>query len=574
MGKIHILAPEVINKIAAGEVIERPASVVKELLENSLDAQTHSVEIDLKQAGKTSIRGRDTGTGIDPDDMEKIFLRHSTSKINSLNDLFNIHSLGFRGEALYSIAAIADITVRSKTSSEDNGWEIHMRADKKISLQPVPITTGTEIEVKELFFNTPARKKFLKSDTTELNHILGVVTPYTLLYPKYAFVLAHNNKKLIDLRPEESRLQRIAQAFNLNKGHLIEATKDFPDLGLSLHLVLGDMNIQRTNKDLQFLFINNRPVQNRALSFHINQMYRLIFPEKVHPFFAIFIQISPEEIDVNVHPTKREVKIKDEQRLALAIRSFCEHMLMTYGKAKQVKEPLLQLPDEDKPFSSATVTTPSSTPGESHFPTPELFSSSPAQQPLRAADTLRKILNEASYVGAFHHKYLLFEAKETLLIVDQHAAHERITFERLRDQIEKGHIEIQQLLTPLLLRITRQEMLSWEETKGQLEKIGFATTLWSNDSLAIHSHPILITQPERAIQNLLSGEELARCDVDTLARRACRQSVMGGDILKKEQAEALRTQLLDCKDPFTCPHGRPTLIQVQESFLNKQFLRA
>ena len=158
MGKIHILAPEVINKIAAGEVIERPASVVKELLENSLDAQAHSVEIDLKQAGKTLIKVRDTGTGIDPDDIEKIFLRHSTSKINSLNDLFNIHSLGFRGEALYSIAAIADITVRSKTSCEDTGWEIHMRADKKISLQPIPITTGTEIEVKELFFNTPARK--------------------------------------------------------------------------------------------------------------------------------------------------------------------------------------------------------------------------------------------------------------------------------------------------------------------------------------------------------------------------------------------------------------------------------
>ena len=373
---------------------------------------------------------------------------------------------------------------------------------------------------------------------------------------------------------EEGRLQRIAQAFNLNKGHLIEATKDFPDLGLTLHLVLGDMNIQRTNKDLQFLFINNRPVQNRALSFHINQMYRLIFPEKVHPFFAIFIQISPEEIDVNVHPTKREVKIKDEQRLALAIRSFCEHMLMTYGKAKQMKEHIVSLSDENKPFPAAALSTPASVSAEDTFPTPELFSSALAQHPPKTDDTLKQLLKESSYIGVFHHKYLLFEARGTLLIIDQHAAHERITYEKLKKQIEKGRVEIQQLLTPLLLRITRQEMLSWEEAKEALEKLGFATTAWSNDSLAIHSHPILITQPERAIQNLLSGEELTRCDVDTIARRACRQSVMGGDILRKEQADALRTQLLGCQDPFTCPHGRPTLIQVQESFLNKQFLRA
>jgi len=342
MEKIHVLTPEIISKIAAGEVIERPASVVKELIENSLDAKTASIELHLKEAGKTLIHLKDTGTGIEPEDIEKLFIRHSTSKIKKISDLEKIDSLGFRGEALYSIAAIADVTLKSKSKSADTGWQIHCRGNKKISQRPVPLLRGTEIEVKELFFNTPARKKFLKSDSAELKQILNIFVPYTLLYPQINFLLTHNGRKLLDLKPERNNISRIAKALNLEEKYLLEEKRDFSEENVSVHLVLGDMNIHRTNKDLQFLFINERPVQNRSLNFHLNEIYKLILPEGMKPFFAVDIKMPAENLDVNVHPSKREVKIKDEFKLVSLLRFFCEHTLMTYGKAKQAK-PIFQL---------------------------------------------------------------------------------------------------------------------------------------------------------------------------------------------------------------------------------------
>lgn len=581
MEKIHILPPEIVSKIAAGEVIERPASVVKELIENAIDAQAKSIELKLKLAGKTLIHIKDTGTGIEPKDIEKVFIRHSTSKINSINDLYKINSLGFRGEALYSIAAISDVILRSKTQACETGWEIHCRGNERISLHPAPLLCGTEIEVKELFFNTPARKKFLKSDAAELKQILNIFIPYAILYPEIRFLLANNGKTLFDLRPQENRISRICEALNLEEKHIMQAKHQYPDEEISINAILGDINIQRGNKDLQFFFINDRPIQSRSLSFHINQVFKLIFPEETKPFFAIYIKIPPAFVDVNVHPSKREVKIKDEYRLVSLLRYLCEQALMSYGKAKQAKEQIFQLnqtPDENATKGSLAAINLTNADTEK-YPnyyklsghTPLLFKKETTVS--NQQNTLAKMLSEAYFIGIFQKKYLLFGTEKSLLVIDQHAAAERINYEKLIQQIETKNIEIQNILTPILIRITRQEMLAWEETKDKLEKLGFSTTLWDNASIAIHSHPQLINNPEIAIRNILSDEDIASYDVNALARRACRQSIMVGYQVKKEEAEFLQKQLLECADPFTCPHGRPTIIEIQESLLNKQFLR-
>ncbi len=597
MNRVHILPPDVISKIAAGEVIERPASVIKELIENSLDAQTDAIELRLQQAGKTAIHIKDSGSGIHRDDIQTIFERHSTSKIRTIDDLFDIHSLGFRGEALYSIAAVSDVILRSKPKDQDTGWEIHMRGGETINLKPVTMQDGTEIEIKELFFNTPARRKFLKTNTTELNQILNIVIPYTLLHPQCRFLLTHEKKTLLDLKSTTDLKQRIARVLNLEKDHLLEVGHNFALQKFSARLILGDINITRTRRDLQFVFINGRPVQSKTVSFHLNDVYRLILPPGYSPFFTVFLQIPPGDIDVNIHPTKREVKIKDEHNLLPLLRHMVENTLMTAGKAKEatLKNTLAPAPPDGKTLQRALSQTTAEAGWDDHIPAVEMPAAAIAESerptehysfPSGASaafpdqnlfgqkpDTLQGKFSRSRYIGSFINKFLLFEADQSLLIVDQHAAQERISFEHLIRQMEKGDIGVQNLLAPHLLKLTPQEFLIWEDGKDKLDSIGFSTTQFDDETIAIHSYPVLLRDAVKAVRDLLAGGNFARCDHETIARRACRCSVMAGDALKPAQAEYQREQLLLCRDPFTCPHGRPTIIEMKENFLDRQFLR-
>lgn len=609
MNKVHILSPEIVSKIAAGEVIERPASVVKELIENALDAQTGSIELHLEDAGKKLIRLRDTGTGIAKADMETIFQRHATSKIQDYEDLFDIHSLGFRGEALYSIAAVADVVLKStvagrqatadekgKSDSSGNpsGWEIHIRGGKRISLKPLGHPQGTEIEVKELFFNTPARRKFLKSNLSEVNQILNIFVPYTLLHPQIRFCLTHGDKTLIDLTPADDLTSRTAAALNLDEKNLLDIAQTFEAEGIRARLILGDINISRSRRDLQFIFVNGRPVQNKNISFHLNEAFRLILPPHSFPFFTIYLEVPTVDVDVNIHPTKREVKLRDEQGLCTMLRKLAESALLGKSGAKQVRAegtPAVTMllktePGEKMPgrFSEAAETPAvgewKPRPTEEYaFPqspvTPEAMANLFNGPGMRKKDpgSLAQRLTEATFLGIFINKFLLFESDRTLLIIDQHAAQERITFESLIRQIEKGHVEVQQMLSPIMISLSVGDMLVWEEAQEALEKFGFSSTQIDRETVALHSHPALVKDPEKGFRDLLAGENPARCDHKTLARRACRASVMAGDPLDAKRAQYIRKSLLDCLDPFTCPHGRPTLIEMKESFLDKQFLR-
>jgi len=305
----------------------------------------------------------------------------------------------------------------------------------------------------------------------------------------------------------------------------------------------------------------------------------LLLPEKINPFFAIYLTLPPENVDVNIHPTKREIKISNEQHVISLLRLLCEKTLMSYGKTKQLKQEFINI---DTAGSSSTFPPPASLPSNS----PVFANAQPAllneeqtfvfkkqENALNQGNQLSKLLAEAYFIGIFQNKYLLFGTKHSMLVMDQHAAHERITFEQLKRQINSGTLERQDLLLPILVRVTRQEMLSWEEAKETLERIGFATTLWDNDTIALHSHPQLIKNAEIALRNVLSEEKSRSTDIDAIASRACKLSVVTGNQLKKEEVESLKTQLLKCDSPFTCPHGRPTVIEIQNTLLNKQFLR-
>ncbi len=579
MSKVHILSADLISKIAAGEVVERPASALKELLENSLDAGATDIRLDLEDAGKKFLGVRDNGSGIERDDLEKIFLRHSTSKIQSIDDLYNIQSLGFRGEALYSIAAVSDVTLRSRPAHEEMGMQIHVRAGESLDLRPVAMSPGTEIEVRELFFNTPARRKFLKSNITEARVALNTVIPYALLDPQRRVQLTHQKKTLLELIPDEDRKSRIAHTLNLNEKFLLEVQHDLPESKISMAMILGDINIKRARRDLQFMFINGRPVQSRSLNFHINQIYQLIFPPNSYPFFCLFIQMPPQEVDVNVHPTKREVKLREEAALCSLVRYLTEKTLMSQGQPKQVSVSGMSIhrsgselswQEEQKKidgdFLQRNLT-------NSLGKRKETWEGSLFGDSLRRAKNLKEKLEQAHFLGQFLKKFLLFESGSHLLVIDQHAAQERITFELLKKQYESGHLEVQPFLTPLLVGLTPAEMLAFEEACPALEAGGLTCTQFDPCTVAVHSSPPLLTNPELALRQFLDDGKFERFDHTVLARQACRSSIMAGNPLQKEQAQYQQRQLLHCQDPFTCPHGRPTVIEITENFLDRQFLR-
>lgn len=575
MPNVSVLSPDVIAKIAAGEVIDRPSSVIKELLENALDAGATAIEVHLKDAGKELIHIKDNGNGIEINDIEQLFRRHATSKITDINDLDTLNSMGFRGEALYSIAAVADITLTSQAAGHKDAWRIHLRGGKRLDLSPVaPLGQGTQIMVSELFFNTPARRKFLKNNAAETAHAAGIILPYALLYPEKRFLLTHAGRALLDLKPAPSRLDRAAAALGLEAKHLLETSQDFPQERLYIKALLSNINIQRPRRDNQFIFINNRPVESKALSFCLNDVYRMVLAPGIYPAFVLDIRLDPALVDVNVHPTKREVRIKDEAKLASILRRLVEYTLMRFGSAKTIAGP----PTADHYTAGIPANRLMMAPG----PLPAAHPDHPA--PATAwpdlfdgtlpQDNLQVKFARARFIGAFINKYLLFEEGTSLLLVDQHAAQERIMFEKFTKQIDAAAVEIQPLLAPALIKLNVQEKINWEECAPQLKAIGIDTGLFDAETLAIYTQPLLLKNIENAVRTLLGGDAIKRADPVSVARRACKASIVTGDRLLPEQVEHQRRELLSCRDPFICPHGRPTVIELKESFLDRHFLRS
>lgn len=565
MGKVKFLSELLISRIAAGEVVETPASVVKELMENSLDAGADNIFIDLKSGGKTLISVKDDGSGIESDDMEKIFRRHATSKIEDMDDLNNIMSLGFRGEALYSISAVSDVVLQSQAGGLD-GRDIHIRGGEKIGDKDISRSKGTTIEVRELFFNTPARRKFLKSDTTEFRRIVNLILPYTIVFYDKRFVLTHNGRNVFDFRPSGDKKERFCEVAGIKKEYLVSATREMKEKKVVFNVLLGDINLQFPAKNRQYVFINNRPVYSRGVSYSINAVYEDIFPRGAYPAFALFMQLPPGDVDVNIHPAKREVKLKDEGYVISVLADFCKEALLSRARAKEVSQGVYpEKTEQIKSFAQSSVISEQS--DTQMFFSPEYTNSE------TDAKDIRTKLKDAFYAGSYKNKYLFFEAGDVLLVMDQHAAHERIRYELLKRQWESGEVDIQRLLTPLIIKINYEEMVGWDDGKEVLETLGFMTTKWDADSVAFHSFPCGIKNPETAIRNILAEKKFKEFDKDTLARKACKGSITAGDRITEREATHIKNELLKCETPLVCPHGRPTVVEFSELFFDRQFSR-
>lgn len=558
MGKVNFLPEKIINKIAAGEVVESPASVLKELLENSIDANSKKIDVEILDSGKKLIYVKDDGEGIEPDDIEKIFERYATSKIKELEDLYNIKTLGFRGEALFSIGAVSDVILRSKKIDLDFGKEIHIRGGKKLSIKNCSMSNGTVVEVRELFFNTPARKKFLKSDITEYRKIINTFIPYTIIFYWIEFSFKNEKAKVINLLPSESLIKRFCEVLNIEEKYLLYKNEIFKEF--EVEIIIGDLNLKRPHKDIQFIFVNNRPVYNQFLSSVINNFYQTFFSTEFFPVFALSLKLPSENIDVNIHPTKREVKIKDEKVIEEKIEKVLNDLLSKSG-VKQVILKNIYNKTPEKIIEEAKIK------DSIELKNEELFSQ------LSKRESLIEKIKNSIFIGTFKNKYLIFEFENSLLFVDQHAAYERINYEKFLKEIETGNIQVQQLLTPLIINLNPEEMSIWEKTEKIIEKYGFITTKWSENKIAIHGYPSLIKNIEFSIRNILAEKDIKKYDKESLAKRACKSSVVAGQKLNEQEIKYLIEKLEECENPFVCPHGRPIVIEISEKFLDNQFLR-
>jgi len=560
MGKVNFLPENITSKIAAGEVVENPASVLKELLENSIDANSKKIEVIIENSGKKLISVKDDGEGIEPDDIEKIFERYSTSKIKNIDDLYKIKTLGFRGEALYSIGSVSDVILKSKVRGEKTGMEIHVRGGKKLSLRECGMPDGTVIEVRELFFNTPARKKFLKSEITEFRKLVNVFLPYTISFFNISFSFINEGNKFMHILPSENCLLRFCEVFNIEKKFLIYEKNNFEKY--EVEILFGDMNLKRNQKNMQFIFVNDRPVHNYTISHSLNNFYQSFFSTEFFPVFAIFLNVPYEDVDVNIHPTKREVKIKYENEISKELINFLNEIFKKIDtKVIQIEkkyEPDMQKPEKETVKENLDIFTLEKT---------EEVKINEIEKGL-----VEKLKN-SEFIGIFKNKYLIFAFDDSLFFIDQHAAVERINFEKFIEEIEKGEINIQQLLTPLIINLNYEEMIIYEKVEKIIEKYGFLTTKWSENKIAIHGYPSLLRDIEFSIRNLLSEEKIEKYDKEEIAKRACKVSITSGQKLTEKEAKHIIEKLIECKNPFVCPHGRPIVVEISERFLDIQFLR-
>jgi DNA mismatch repair protein MutL len=557
MPRIMVLPPDLRNKIAAGEVIERPASVVKELLENSIDAGSTEITVDLLYGGKRLIRVIDNGSGMDREDALLCFERHATSKLAKEEDLFDIRTLGFRGEALPSIASVSKIKLITGLEGSPSGVSIEIAGGELREIKDAP-SLGTSIEIKDLFFNTPARKKFLKANNTELFHIVDIITKEAISHHGIAFSLLNGGKEAIVLPKASGPRERLLQIYG---EEFIEGLTEIDSEGeaLKLKAFVSRTENFRNSKAHQFIFVNNRPVKDTSLSHAVYRAYEGILPGDKHPVFFLFISIDPKKVDFNVHPTKREVRFEDKE----AVYSFVYRPIR-----ETVKRERTQYAGQ---FAGQPETQTCSSFGES-------FSPASLESPGEFVSENTELSYHPSlpfiYLGD---TFIAFSGKGGLTLIDHHAAHERILYEKFLSEVK---IEGRRLLFPEQVRLSHREYCVILEQKDLLSEFGFEIEDFGYDTLMIRSvadvldtadkRGILCDMASALIDGLQAGNSLKKA---LAAKIACHSSVRGKNILNQEEISRLLTDLKNTEHPDQCPHGRPTRIFYSLDDLKKLFKR-
>ncbi|CAM5717539.1 DNA mismatch repair protein MutL [Streptomyces afghaniensis] len=636
MAKIIQLDDALSNKIAAGEVVERPASVVKELVENSIDAKSTSIEIFIEEAGLQSIRILDNGQGIDEEDVLTAFSRHATSKIKDENDLFRIRTLGFRGEALPSIASVSQVTLT--TSTGEKGTTVELKGGHLVKQEGAPGRRGTEIIVSDLFFNTPARLKYMKSIHTELGNITDIVNRLALAHPDISFRLVHNDRKLLHTNGNGDVRQVLAGIYGLNIAKkMIPISASTLDFKLSGYMALPE--ITRASRNYISTMINGRFIKNYSLVRSIQEGYHTLLPIGRYPIVLLNVEMDPILVDVNVHPSKMEVRFSKEQELYELVSNtikaaFKKKELIPAGLIREKKpapkeeqaafsfdtiresampvsvpkmEPTfsnltteqVEKPSRSEPLEDTPTSWPSGESGEestltdatAFFFGQEGNSSIPPATEEEVEETWEEeeIADVAEGprvpplypIGQMHGTYIFAQNERGLYIIDQHAAQERIKYEFFREKVGEVHKELQEMLIPLTLDYSLDEWMKIEENKAELEKVGVFLEPFGQQSYLVRSHPQWFPKGEEKetieemIEQVLS---MRKVDIKLLREEAaimmsCKGSIKANRHLRNDEIQSLLDELRTTSDPFTCPHGRPIIVHYSTYEMEKMFKR-
>ena len=597
MPRILPLPSSVVSKIAAGEVIERPASVVKELLEHSVDAGATRVDIDLELGGSDLIRVVDDGHGIDPEDLPLVFASHATSKLHHADDLFRIGSLGFRGEAMASVGGVAQVAVQSRAAGQSDGAEIRCDGGNLSAVRPWNGTPGTRVEVRHLFFNTPVRKKFLRTVGTELGHTVETVTRLALAYPALHVVLKHNGKMVHEIPASAALPDRIALFFGRDIAKtLIPVLAEVGPVRLTG--LIADPACDRGNAKLQYLFVNGRWVRDRGLGHALQEAYRGLLMTGRFAIGFLSLTIPPDQVDVNVHPTKMEVRFRDSQALYHLVRGAVKRALLAKNLVPRLQAPDFHVndpPEQDlrapgifappPRFDLAERTIapwerdPAAAPSET---APQFDAEARPTQPANespATDT--RPLTPARAIQ-IHDAYLVVETAGGMVVIDQHALHERILYEQLRKRVREGKLDVQRLLIPEPVELTMEQAAAVLDAKPQLAELGLDVEDFGGGTVAVSSFPALLSRVpvaqifQSVVDALATKDRPPTRDQlfnHLLATMACKAAVKAGDKLTAEEIDYLMHLRQMADDSHHCPHGRPTSLVFSRHELDKQFKR-
>ena len=600
MPKIHTLSPQLANQIAAGEVVERPSSVLKELSENSLDAGATRIEVEVEQGGTKLIRVRDDGCGISESDLPLALSRHATSKILGLEDLEAVATLGFRGEALASIASVSRLALTSN-SGEGSGWKaVSEGRDMEVELQPAAHPQGTSVEVRDLFFNTPARRKFLRTENTEYKRIDDCLKKLALSRMDVAFSLKHNQKVQFSLRPANSQAEQEKRVADLCGPQFMEQALfvDNDRTGIRLWGWIGLPTFSRSQADLQYFFVNGRSIRDKVVSHAVRQAYQDVLYHGRHPAYVLFLEILPADVDVNVHPTKHEVRFRESG----SIHSFVSTTLKKALATDRPQDHLstnggLELQNKDQPQSliGQNALPLAGTPGsgyQSTWPSSGVASgvNAPASsyQSLYSSQTEFSDSNQAEVpplgfaVAQLKGIFILAENSHGLIIVDMHAAHERITYERMKDAFDLQGLVSQPLLVPENLAVSQREADAVESNQAVFTQLGFGVERAASESIIVREIPAILrgSEVEKLLRDVLSdllehgSSERIRDHInEILSTMACHGSVRANRKLTLPEMNALLRDMEITERSGQCNHGRPTWSQLTVEELDKLFLR-
>jgi DNA mismatch repair protein MutL len=575
-GRILVLPPQLVNQIAAGEVVERPASVVKELVENSLDAGAKSVSCKVVQGGRELVEVIDDGEGMSAEDLQLAVMRHATSKIKSSEDLARIGTLGFRGEALPSIAAVSRICITTRRREDAAGTRLEMEGGGEPQLSDAGVPVGTSVAVKDLFFNVPARRKFLRTPATEMGHIQSWFTRLGLLRPDVHFRLEHGGRKLIDAPPASDLAQRAAVLLGREVfEHLFPV--DSGQDGLRIEGLISDPEHSRSNARSVFLFVNGRFVRDRLLQHAVMEGYRTVLPTGRFPVVVLRLQLDAEKVDVNVHPQKTEVRFEDTQAvhnaLAVAVGEVLAKAPWISGKPARTYKVHKTAEVCEAGVRQALARYNSASPRANRS-----FSFSAPKVPVEELP-----MHEWRLVGTLWDTYLLVAYAGKLVVVDQHAAAERITFERMRRSLDEGRVQTQRLLVPAQVELDAAAVSVLESQGERIAQVGFELEPFGPAIVNVTAVPALLSQAPvgSLVRDVLdelaevgTGAPWEKARLEVIGRMACHASVRAGQSLSEEKVRALLQQLEEIDFSGTCPHGRPVLVEFDKSEVAHWFLRS